>query len=88
MENKINQRPNLIQSTIHTVTNAFRRYEQTQPTTKIGIALITMGLLSGGLELVLGDPMAAGLCCNTISGLGVASLGVSASRNRANRRRS
>jgi len=81
MENRTNHQPNLIQKTVNKAVNAFHKYEQTQPTTKIGIALITIGLLSGGLGLALGDPMAAGLCCNTISGLGAASLGVSAFRN-------
>ena len=86
MEDTPKPQLNILRRTANTIVDVIHRYEQTQATTKIGIALIAVGLLSGGLQLALGDPIAAGFCCNTISLVGTASLGVSAFRNRANKK--
>jgi len=76
----------LIKNAVGKVSNAFHSYEKTQPTTKLGIALITIGLISGSLGLAVGDPMVAGLCCNTISGAGAISLGISALNKRVQKK--
>lgn len=77
---------NIFRRTVNTGVDLLYRYADTRPTTKAGVALIFLGIVSGGLALASGDPLAAGLCCNTLGGSGAVSLGVSAVQNYSQRK--
>ncbi len=81
--------PNLIQKGIQRgiqkISEAYHWYVETQATTKVGVALMTIALFTGAIGIAAGDLLGGAMCCNTIGLLSATSFGVSYMNNRVRR---